>query len=274
LLIPSRRAARLVTIYDLHFLDHPERTTAEIRRDYPALAASHAQRADQVIVISRHTARDVERRLGVPASRITVCTPGAPDWARRTREPEDGAILFLGTLEPRKNLGVLLDAYEALLARMPNAPRLVLAGRITEDAAPLIERIGRPPLAGRVETPGYIAPDEREALYRRALVFVLPSHTEGFGMPAVEAMMVGVPVIAANRGALTESVGSAGVLVDPDAPVAFTEALAELLGSPTRRQALSDAGRAHASTFTWRRTAESTRAAWQLALEHRAERHG
>lgn len=275
LLIPSRRAARLVTIYDLHFLDHPERTTAEIRRDYPTLAASHARRADQVIVISRHTAADVERRLGVPASRISVCTPGAPDWARREREPaEGGTILFLGTLEPRKNLGVLLDAYEALLVRMPHAPPLVLAGRITDDAAPLIERTRRAPLAGRVETPGYIAPGDREALYRRALVFVLPSHTEGFGMPAVEAMMVGVPVVAANRGALTESVGTAGVLVDPDVPLAFTDALATLLESPARRQALADAGRAHASTFTWRRTAESTRAAWHLALEHRAERHG
>lgn len=275
LLIPSRQAARLVTIYDLDFLDHPERTRAEIRRDYPALAGEHARRADQVIVISRHTASEVEHRLGVPASHITICTPGAPGWSRREGEPaEDGCILFLGTIEPRKNLGVLIDAYARLVERLPDAPRLVLAGRITEEVGPLLERLRHAPFAGRVETPGYVAPEAREALYRRALVFVLPSHTEGFGLPAVEAMMIGVPVVAARRGALLESVGDGGVLFEPDAPDALTEILADLVTSPERRRALGDAGRRHAETFTWERTASAMRDAWQLAREHKAARHG
>src|SRR5262249_54031558 len=127
LLIPSAEAARIVTICDLDFLDHPERTRAEIRRDYPTLATSHAQRADRVITISRDTARQIESRLGVPASRISICFPGAPDWNPREREPAAGPILFLGTIEPRKNVDRLVEAYERLIARWPAAPRLALA---------------------------------------------------------------------------------------------------------------------------------------------------
>jgi glycosyltransferase involved in cell wall biosynthesis len=275
LLIPSRRAARVVTVYDLDFLDHADRTVREIRRDYPALAGQHARRADQVVVISRHTAEDVERRLGVPTSHITVCTPGGPGWPGRRSEPvEGGCILFVGTLEPRKNLTALLDAYERLLASNPDVPPLVLAGRITEQAAAMVARIGRPPLAGRVTLPGYVQPEALQALYAQALVFVMPSHTEGFGLPVVEAMTVGVPVVAANRGALPEVIGDAGVLVDPEDPLALAQAIGDLLGNRDRRLALSEAGRRQASRFTWRATAENFHLAWQTAREHHAERRG
>ncbi len=95
----------------------PERTRAEIRRDYPALARAHARRADRIVVPSRFTAREVERQLGVAAraDRRSV-PPGAPDWTPRPATPKDGYVLFFGTLEPRKNVGGLLDAYERLLA--------------------------------------------------------------------------------------------------------------------------------------------------------------
>jgi glycosyltransferase involved in cell wall biosynthesis len=275
LLIPSRKAARLVTIYDLDFLDHPERTAREIRRDYPSLARTHAARADQVIVISEHTARTVESRLGIERARISICTPGAPNWTARSAEPASrGVILFLGTLEPRKNLETLVDAYGRLVAIRPGAPDLVLAGRITDAARPLVERVSRAPFAGRVQLPGYIAPDAREALYHRAIVFVLPSHTEGFGMPVVEAMMAGVPVIAANRGALPEAVGPAGILVDPDDAEALTQTLQAVLDDRVRRQTMTEAGRRHAATFTWARTAGAMREAWNLALEHQRSRRG
>lgn len=275
LLIPSRRAARLVTIYDLDFLDAPERTRAEIRRDYPTLTADHARRADQVITISTHTADAIASRLGVPRSHISICHPGAPDWARRAAEPAaNGCILFLGTLEPRKNLGVLLDAYSALVAVRPDAPPLVLAGQIPDEAGSLVRRTREHPLAGRVELPGYVSENDKAALFRRALVFVLPSHTEGFGIPAMEAMAVGVPVIAANRGALAETVGDAGELVSTDDPAALTSALATILADAARRDRMREAGWAHAAPFTWARTAAGVREAWQLARAHRAERRG
>jgi glycosyltransferase involved in cell wall biosynthesis len=272
LLMPSRKAAQVSTIHDLDFLDHPERTRGEIRRDYPVLAGRHARRADQIVVNSEHTARDVERRFGVPRARITVCHPGGPAWSPREREPASGCILFLGTLEPRKNLGVLLDAYERLIARSATMPPLVLAGRIPAEADALVARARRPPFSGHVELPGYVPAEHREDLYRNAIVFVLPSHTEGFGMPAVEAMVSGVPVIAADRGALPEAVGTAGRLFDSDDAGALAEALDEILRDAALRTRMRDAGWRQARKFTWTTTAAHVREAWALAVEHRKAR--
>lgn len=275
LLIPSKRAARVVAIYDLDFLDHPERTRAEIRRDYPALAGAHARMADQVIVISQDTAHAVETRLGVPASRITICPPGAPDWPARSGPPAvNPCVLFLGTLEPRKNLDVLLDAYSRMVAADPAVPRLVLAGRVTDAAGALVARTRTPPLAGRVDLPGYVTDDEKRALFDRAIAYVLPSHTEGFGMTVVEAMKAGVPVVAAKRGALPDTVGTAGSLVDPDDAADLARALTEIVSSPERQIRMAAAGRAQAARFTWTETATRMREAWHLALEHQSERRG
>lgn len=274
LLIPSQSAARLVTIHDLDFLEHPERTTAEIRRDYPALVAAHARRADHIVTNSRHTAEDVERRLGVHSSRISICYPGAPAWPAREVEPRDGVILFLGSLTPRKNLGMLLDAYERVLARVPNTPRLVLAGRGTPESHPLVERARRAPLAAHVDLTGYVTSDRRLDLYRRALIFVMPSFTEGFGMPVIEAMTCGVPVVAANRGALPEVVGTAGRLVDPTDAGALAETLIALIGDADERQRLSQAGRAQAAKFRWQDTASGVREAWTRAIAARKAARG
>ena len=272
LLIPARRAAQVITIYDLDFLDHPERTRAEIHRDYPALAAAHARRADHIVVISQHTASEVSKRFGVDPADITICYPGAPDWSRREQEPVPGCVLFLGTLSPRKNLDGLLDAYEQVIVRRPAAPPLVLAGGLTEDAGSIVERTRRPPLAGRVEITGYVPPDRRLELYRRALVFVMPSFMEGFGMPVVEAMACGVPVIAANRGALPEAVGQAGRLIDPDDRASLASAIDALLTDDGERRRLSDAGRLQAARFTWQAAANGVRTAWARAIEHRRRR--
>jgi glycosyltransferase involved in cell wall biosynthesis len=274
LIIPSRRAAQLVVVYDLDFLDHPERTVREIRRDYAALAPDHVRRADHVIVISQSTARDVQERFGIDASRITVCTPGAPSWAPRTAEPETGCILFLGTIEPRKNLGVLLDAYARVLASRPGTPPLVLAGRASDAGADVIQRASRPPFAGHVELPGYIEPDAREALYRRALVFVMPSHTEGFGIPVLEAMTAGVPVIVANRGALLEVAGPAGLAFDPGNADELAAHLTATVDSRERRQSMCEAGWQQARRFDWRVSAQHLRQAWAAATETRRGRRG
>jgi glycosyltransferase involved in cell wall biosynthesis len=275
LLIPSRHAARIVTIHDLDFLDHPERAEREIRRDYPTLARSHAARADQIVVNSRHTADAVTARFGIHSSRISVCPPGAPAWPRRGAEPTSGGcVLFLGTVAARKNPTALVHAYERLIARHPDAPPLALVGRVTDDAAAVVERIRRGPLAGRVELPGYVDEAARLDWFRRALVFVLPSHAEGFGMPVLEAMAAGVPVIAANRGAIPEVVGRAGRLIDPDHPDALAAALAEILSDRSLRERMADEGYRRAQQYSWASTAANLREAWTLALEHQRQRHG
>jgi len=229
LLMPSRRAARLVTVHDLDFLDHPERTRAEIRRDYAELAPVHARRADAVIAVSRFTAGEVQRRLGIPRERIVIASPGAPAWAPRREAVPGGPILFVGTLEPRKNVGTLLSAYAELVRQMPGAPELWLVGKATEAARPFLRAIGEPPLAGRVKQLGYIGGDRRYDLYARASMLVLPSYLEGFGMPALEAMTAGVPVIVSNRGALPEVTGGAAQVVEPEDATGFADAMRRYL---------------------------------------------
>lgn len=282
LLLPARNAAQVITIYDLNFLKHPERTEREIRRDYPALARIHAHRADRIIVISQFTAAEVERELDIPRERISICSPGAPDWPPRTVPPRNGYILFLGTLEPRKNLGTLLDAYERLLAGQANAgpteagrhretqiPELVIAGKATRAGRRWLDRIARPPLAGRVRYLGYIEPVNRRALYEGARVLVQPSFEEGFGMPVVEAMTVGIPVVAANRGALPEVLGDAGLLVHPEHSDELSAAIKHILDHDELAAACVTKGLARARQYRWATTAERVYEAYQLAMEHK-----
>jgi glycosyltransferase involved in cell wall biosynthesis len=120
-----------------------------------------------------------------------------------------------------------------------------------------------------VEVPGYLTAEQREALYRRALVFVMPSHSEGFGMPVLEAMTVGVPVVAANRGALPEVLGGAGVLVEPDDVFGLADTLGTLLDNAPLRQQKRELGWARADAFDWQTTADAVRGAWTAAANRR-----
>jgi glycosyltransferase involved in cell wall biosynthesis len=266
LLIPSRSAVRAITVHDLDFLDHPERTRAEIRRDYPALAPEHARRADIVAVNSRYTAAQAKERLGVPEHRIVVCRPGAPRVGRR-REPETlGPVLFIGTIEPRKNLDVLFRAYARVLSGRPHVPPLVLAGGIVEQSSTILRPLKEPPLAGQVRHVGYVNEPQRRRLLEQASMLVIPSLEEGFGLPALEAMTMGVPVIASRRGALPEVVGEAGILVDALDDVAFAAAIDALLADPGRRRLHADAGVARAREFSWDDGAARLMAAYREAV--------
>lgn len=270
LLMPARGGAQFVTIHDLDFLDHPARTAREIRRDYPALAGDHARRASRVVVSSRATAEEVERRLGVDASRIVLCPAGAPEWAAAISQ--DGPkphVLFLGTIEPRKNIDGLLDAWVALIETMPEAPPLVLAGRATREAAPVLARLSQPQLAGRARHLGYVSDDERRALYRGAAALVVPSFHEGFGLTALEAMAAGVPVVAANRGALPELVGDAALLVDPADAAGMARAIATAIADAPVRARLSSAGRRRAAAYSWDASAATLIAAYRAAAAER-----
>jgi glycosyltransferase involved in cell wall biosynthesis len=251
LLIPTSRAKQLVTVHDLDFLDHPERTRGEIRRDYAALAPGHARKAAAIVTVSNFTAGEIERRFAVPRDRIVVCTPGAPRWPRRTAAAPAGPILFMGTLEPRKNVGTLLTAYAALIARVPDAPPLWLAGGVTAAAAPWLRAIAEPPLAGRVEHLGYITSERRYDLYARASMLVLPSHLEGFGLPVLEAMTVGVPVIVSNRGALPEVAGDAGLIVDAEDADGLATAMKRYLHEPDTARAAIERGLARSAAYSW-----------------------
>lgn len=272
LLLPAKRAAQVVTIHDLDFLDHPERTSGEIRRDYGRLAHAHAARADRIITVSEFTASQIVEKLGISRDRITIASPGAPEWAPRDREPDDAYVLFLSTLEPRKNLGVLLDAYTALLGAGHSLPKLVVAGRPAPGSEEWIARASAAPLRSHVELRGYVAPEDRRALVAGAAVLVMPSLMEGFGLPLVEAMTLGVPVIASDRGSLPEVLGGAGDVFNATDPAALAASLSRVLSSIEVRRSMAAAGRERARHYTWKDTARHTRDGWELARETRLKK--
>ena len=278
LLIPSTRAARVVTVHDLDFLRNPEQMSAEIRRDYPALARAHAARADAVMVSSQYAAGEVRRELQLQPSRVHVCPPGRPHWSddvwrrRQTRGGHGMHILFMGTLSLRKNVGTLLEAYARLRARVPQAPPLVLAGHRTPASARWEARCEQPPLKGHVTITGYVDTEQRMGLYADAVMLVLPSYEEGFGLPVLEAMACGVPVIVSSRGSLPEVAGRAASPIDPDDAEGFMTAMQTLL-DPAAAAAAADRGRTEASRYSWDACAAAALTAYAAAMDVHARRH-
>jgi glycosyltransferase involved in cell wall biosynthesis len=274
LLIPSSGAAQVVTIHDLDFLRHPDQMSAEIRRDYPALARAHAARADGVIVSSQYAAGEVTRELQLDASRVHVCPPGRPAWAddvRKRRAAKPGThILFMGTLSLRKNVGTLLEAYSQLRARRPGAPPLVLAGHRTPASARWEARCEEPPLKGHVTITGYVDSARKIDLYADAVMLVLPSYEEGFGLPVLEAMACGVPVIVSSRGSLPEVAGPAATPIDPDDAEGFASAMLAILDGGN---GAAERGVAQAEQYSWPACAAAARRAYGSAIEVHARRH-
>jgi glycosyltransferase involved in cell wall biosynthesis len=268
LLPPTRRAA-FITIHDLDFLDNPERTTAEIRRDYAALVRSHAARADGILVPSAYTASRVTSRLGVPPDRLTVFPPFAADWLPRRDPPPGGPILFVGTVEARKNVPGLIAAYERLVAFHPAAPPLVIAGRIPPEGEALLRGSST---AVRIERRGYVPDSERRQLYERASMVVLPSFEEGFGLPVAEAMCVGVPVIVSKAGSLPDLVGGAGLTVEPDDRDGLAAAMQQVLEDAALRRRMIEAGFARMRTFDPAAAARNVLRAYETAIQRRRSR--
>jgi glycosyltransferase involved in cell wall biosynthesis len=240
------------------------------------LARAHARRADAIITSSDHTKARVLELFGVEDDRLHVVRPGAlqrvSGRAVEARRP-DGPVLFLGTVERRKNLDVVADAYERLLGSGRRVPRLIVAGGEGPGGRQSLDRLAREPLRAVTEYRGYVSDAERESLLGAARLLVLPSWDEGFGLPALEAMAAGVPVIASNRGSLPEVLGDAAVLLPPDDAAAWAETIDRLahddMGLASHRQR----GIARAATFTWDETASALRRAYEAAIAHRQARH-
>ena len=272
LLIPARHAAQVVTVHDLYFLANPAGTRAEIQRDYPPLAHDHARRADAVVTSSAYTRDTLLRTFDLDPARVHLVRPGAPAWAQASHAAQaarDGYVLFIGTLDGRKNLGVVLDAYEQSGRRLPP---LVVAGGIGPGGEGWLERMRRAPLSASVSYRGYVPDADREALFLGARAVVLPSWDEGFGLPALEAMAAGIPVVVSNRGALPEVVGRAGVIVDPADSQAWVAALEQLADDDDWARDRSQAGLERAQAFAWDDAAQALRAAYLAAVQRRRQR--
>jgi len=234
------------------------------------------RRADAIIAISEATARDVHAYLGVPWERIRVVYQGFNDFSARqpelTREavttlrarwqlaPKERLVLYVGSQDPRKNLPTLIQAVQ-LLRKEGLQVTLLVVGSPRVGAG---ERVKGPD--DLVRFTGHVDDVELAALYRLADVFAFPSRFEGFGLPPLEAMAYGCPVVASNASAIPEVVGDAGLLVPPTDPSAWAAGIARLLQSEPLRGWLIAKGRVRATQFPWRRTVEGTAAVYRELL--------
>jgi glycosyltransferase involved in cell wall biosynthesis len=267
MLPPGGAAALVATVHDLSPLRFPERYPRAARLSLKRGLRFAAREADRIICPSNSTADEVQELLGVERDRLRVVPHGVamPEWdeeaARkfvRGRGITEPYVLWLGTQEERKNVLAVLDAFERVARRDP-AVTLVVHGPQGWLGAEVADGIRRRRLEDRTRvSEGGLTRKELAALYARATVFVFPSIYEGFGLPVLEAMACGAPVITSDRSAMPESAGDAAVLVDPDDHDELGEALARLLADPDARAALAQQGRARAAGFSWRVTARRT----------------
>ena len=255
----DRRLGRRVvaTFHDL-FVMTGEYSSPDFRRRFTRQARTAAQNSDMIIAVSQFTANQVHDLLGVEHARIRVIGHGAPS-PQPIRRVEEKMILSVGAIQLRKNTARLVEAFEAL----PDDWQLVLAGAASGyGVEQILARIEASPAKDRIQVTGYVSPEELARLYAHAAIFAFPSLDEGFGIPILEAMAHGVPVVTSNRSALPEVAGKAALLVDPMDVDVIASALLELTNNRDHRQKLTDAGRIRAQSFSWPRAVSQTYAVY------------
>lgn len=261
--LPRRkRCPSLATFHDLFVLS-AEYSTFEFRQRFAAQARNAVSYADLIITVSSFTASQVQDHLGVLASRIRVIPHGVdlPDTPVRegSRLP---VILHVGAIQKRKNLVRLVDAF----AQVPAPWELHLAGSLGYGSDDVLAAIDRSPHRARIRRLGYLSPSELDRQYRQASLFAFPSLDEGFGIPVLEAMAYGLPVLCSNSSALPEAAGGAARLLDPLDVDAWGQALAHLCADASERDQLRALGYARAAQCSWRQAVDATWRAYRELL--------
>ncbi|NDJ85042.1 MAG: glycosyltransferase family 4 protein [Chloroflexi bacterium] len=271
------RCPSVVTVYDLSFIRYPEVLSPLRRRYLQMFTRNSCQRATRIIAISESTARDLTDFWGIPADKIDVSSVGVtadfkplPEAEvaafRQTKGLPERFLLFLGTLEPRKNLPMLLRAYASLPESVRQAVHLILAGGKGWMFDEIFATISRHNLGETVHTPGYVPAEELVLWYNAAEALVYPTLYEGFGIPILEAMACGKPVLASNSSSLPEATGDAGILLPSSDEAAWHEAMDRLISSPDERTRMAARSRTWAAEFTWQRVARRTVESYYRAL--------
>jgi glycosyltransferase involved in cell wall biosynthesis len=250
---PAYRGPAIVTVQDLSFERHPELMGARDRFFFRSFVRPSVRRAARVLTGSEWTKRDLVERYGVPPASVVVTPYGVDPIFRPDGPAPSGApyALFVGGLVARKNPLAALEA----LARVDSGLRLIVAGPDRGGRAEVGRAVSRLGLDSRVELRGHVTRDELAALYRGASCLVFPSRYEGFGLPVLEAMASGTPVVATTAGSVPEVAGDAAILVDPGDPAALAHGIELALAE---RERLRSAGLERSRSFTWGETARKT----------------
>jgi glycosyltransferase involved in cell wall biosynthesis len=265
---PVRNAKRVLSVPDASFAVVPELCSPKIVGPFAKSVPKFAREADAVLTISEAAKRDIVERFGVREDKVRVTYPGTGAQLREVPAEEARShvanafgvdapfVLFVSTLEPRKNVPGLVRAFDRIAAEVPH--HLVLAGQLGWNTGPILDAIDAARHADRIHRIGYTDDEALSALYCAADLFVFPSFYEGFGLPVLEAMSVGCPVVTSNNSALPEVGGDAAQYVEAGDDEALAAAITALLNDETERNAMAERGRGQAARFTWRACAEAT----------------
>jgi glycosyltransferase involved in cell wall biosynthesis len=266
----------IVVIHDLTFEHYPAQVQGRNQRYLSRFVPKALARADHFIAVSEYTKRDIHERYGTPLDRISVVVPGvdleryqpgiATDAVRAKLGLPAKYFLRVSTVEPRKNDLTLIAAYRALPDAIKREYALVISGKIGWNVADVQEEIRRGDPAGTIIHTNYVADADMPALYAGATAFVLASHYEGFGMPALEAMACGTPVLVSRTSSHPEVVEGAGLMVAPDDVAGFTAGMQRLATDSQLRSELSRQGRERALTFSWDNSGRQLKAVIEQVL--------
>jgi len=253
--LPTTRLRGAVTTFHDLFVLTGDYSTPEFRRRFAEQARRAAADSDRIIAVSQFTATQVEQLLGVERSRIRVVHHGV-DIPPAPRVEREKIILHVGAIQKRKNIARLVDAFE----RVPADWRLALVGSAGFGSAEILSKIGNP----RISVVGYVSAAELDDWYARAMILAFPSLDEGFGIPVLEAMAAGVPVVTSDRSALAEVAGDAALLVNPESAEELAAGLSALAADAELRENLRQKGLQRALAFSWPKAVENT---WKVYME-------
>jgi len=270
----------VVTVHDLSWIRHPETHPAERLREMNRFMPKVVEHASHIVVDSDFVRREVMTHYGVTGDRVTTVLLGVGAEFRRIDELSCKPVLdqfgleyghyllAVGTLEPRKNLATVIAAFEQLPERTRQRFPLVIVGMNGWGMERFSHSLRHMMIKGEVRLLGYVAQAELPALYSGARLFVYPSMYEGFGLPPLEAMACGAPVIASRRASLPEVVGDAGILVEPMDDAAIASHMRSLIEDDGLHARLGQAGQVRAAAFTWSKFARETMAVYKKIVAH------
>lgn len=261
---PGVKGKVITMIYDTVFKTFPNTTTRKSRLMLNLSMKRSCKRADLIITISQFSKSEIIKYLGVPSDKIVVMPCGVdfklfrPDYDRKDIQTvkskyglEGDYLLYLGTLEPRKNIDRLIDGYALIKRRVDTPPKLVIAGRKGWQYDSIFKKVHQLNLSNDVIFTGYVDAADSPLLMKGAVAFVFPSLYEGFGLPPLEAMACGTPVITSNVASLPEVVGDAAMMVDPFSTESVADAMERVVLDAGLRSELSLRGLERASHYSW-----------------------